>query len=156
MADSHQSPTDEATMSPIERQISLEKHLQQRPDVKELKDRHILLDTNAAPALQAQQLELQRQRATDSLKKGLAARPEKEELIGRNILPDSTAAPALQSQQRELASAMRRDSIEKHLQTRPRPDDLIKEGILSRECASQLIGTQTLTSAAKDDPLAES
>lgn len=34
-------------------------------------------------ALQAQQFELQRQRATDSLKKGLAARPEKDELIDR-------------------------------------------------------------------------
>ena len=31
------------------RRNSLEKHLQQRPDPKELKDRHILLDTNAAP-----------------------------------------------------------------------------------------------------------
>lgn len=34
-------------------------------------------------ALQAQQVELQRQQATDSLKKGLAARPDKDELIER-------------------------------------------------------------------------
>ncbi len=40
---------DEAPISPVERRDSLEKHLQQRPDPKELKDRHILLDTNAAP-----------------------------------------------------------------------------------------------------------
>ena len=32
-----------------ERQNSLEKRLQHRPDPQELKDRHILLDTNAAP-----------------------------------------------------------------------------------------------------------
>lgn len=31
------------------RRDSLEKHLQHRPDPQELKDRHILLDTNAAP-----------------------------------------------------------------------------------------------------------
>jgi len=44
---------DETPISPIRqshvRQNSLEKHLQHRPDPKELKDRHILLDTSAAP-----------------------------------------------------------------------------------------------------------
>ena len=40
---------DDSPISPIERRNSLEKHLQMRPDVKDLKDRHILLDTNAAP-----------------------------------------------------------------------------------------------------------
>ena len=40
---------DETHISPIERRNSLEKHLQTRPDPKDLKDRHILLDTNAAP-----------------------------------------------------------------------------------------------------------
>lgn len=49
MADIHQPLVDEAPMSPIERQISLEKRLQQRPEAKELKDKNILLDTNAAP-----------------------------------------------------------------------------------------------------------
>lgn len=36
-------------ISPIDRRNSLEKHLQQRPNTQDLKDRHILLDTNAAP-----------------------------------------------------------------------------------------------------------
>ena len=40
---------DETPISPVQRRDSLEKHLQQRPDVQELKDRHILLDTKAAP-----------------------------------------------------------------------------------------------------------
>ena len=40
---------EESTLSPIERQDSLEKHLQTRPDAQDLKNRHILLDTNAAP-----------------------------------------------------------------------------------------------------------
>lgn len=48
------SVIDETPISPVRptshvRQNSLEKHLQHRPDPKELKDRHILLDTNAAP-----------------------------------------------------------------------------------------------------------
>lgn len=40
---------DERTVSPVERRNSLEKHLQTRPDAKDLKNRNILLDTNAAP-----------------------------------------------------------------------------------------------------------
>lgn len=61
-----------------ERRDSLEKHLLNRPDEQDLKDRHILLDTSAAPALQAKQAELERQRVSDSLKRGLEKRPEKE------------------------------------------------------------------------------
>ena len=37
-------------------------------------------------SLQAKQLELERQQATDSLKKGLEKRPDKEELIERMSL----------------------------------------------------------------------
>jgi hypothetical protein len=44
---------DSSPISPVRpdniRRGSLEKHLQHRPDPQELKDRHILLDTNAAP-----------------------------------------------------------------------------------------------------------
>jgi hypothetical protein len=40
---------DETPISPIERRNSLEKHLQHRPDAQDLKNRNILLDTNAAP-----------------------------------------------------------------------------------------------------------
>jgi len=53
----------------LERRNSLEKHLQTRPEEQDLKNRHILLDTTAAPALQAKQAELERQRITDNLKK---------------------------------------------------------------------------------------
>jgi len=37
------------TRGPIERRNSLEKHLTHRPEVQDLKNRNILLDTNAAP-----------------------------------------------------------------------------------------------------------
>ncbi|KAI4190808.1 MAG: hypothetical protein LQ346_004849 [Caloplaca aetnensis] len=124
---------DETSISPVERRNSLEKHLQMRPDPKDLKDRHILLDTNAAPALQSAAQELERQRATDSLKKGLEKRPEKEELIERNILPDSNAAPAIQGQQKELEKHMRADSLEEKMKHRPKPEELIKEGILQAD-----------------------
>ncbi len=56
MADSEprEAVIDETPISPVRpanhvRQNSLEKHLQHRPDPKELKERHIMLDTNAAP-----------------------------------------------------------------------------------------------------------
>ena len=64
-------------------------HSKTRPEEQDLKNRHILLDTTAAPALQARQAELERQRITDNLKKGLAKRPEKEELVEKHILADS-------------------------------------------------------------------
>lgn len=133
MAEQMEKTIDETPISPIERRNSLEKHLQMRPDAKDLKDRHILLDTNAAPALQSAQQELERQRTTDNLKKGLEKRPERDELVERNILPDSTAAPSLQGHQKELERHMRSDSLEQKLQQRPKPEELIKEGILEAD-----------------------
>lgn len=54
MASQDRSSTiDETPIWPVlparVRQNSLEKHLQHRPDPQDLKDRHILLDMNAAP-----------------------------------------------------------------------------------------------------------
>jgi len=125
---------DDSSISPtrtgLERRNTLEKQLTQRPDAQDLKNRHILLDTTAAPSLQAAQHELERQKIQDSLKKGLEGRPDRESLVERNILPESNAAPALQAHQRELEKHMRRDSLEKQLQSRPKPEDLIREGIL--------------------------
>lgn len=117
----------------LERRSSLEKHLQHRPEEQNLKDRHILLDTTAAPALQARQQELERQRITDNLKKGLSKRPEKEDLVEKNILPESTAAPALLEKQKELERHMRKDSLEKKMEQRPDRTELVKEGILKGE-----------------------
>lgn len=75
------SDVDTTPLSPTtsrDRRDSLEKHLANRPDEQDLKERHILLDTSAAPALQARQAELERQRVSDSLKKGLEKRAGKE------------------------------------------------------------------------------
>jgi hypothetical protein len=53
MAETKGTAVDTTPISPVreglERRNSLEKHLAQRPDVQDLKNRHILLDTNAAP-----------------------------------------------------------------------------------------------------------
>ena len=51
MADEKQRATevDETPISPIQRRDSLEKHLQHRPNAQDLKNRNILLNTNAAP-----------------------------------------------------------------------------------------------------------
>lgn len=71
MADQQQDEVgvDASSPNPLQRRNSLEKHLQTRPEEQDLKNRHILLDTTAAPALQAKQAELERQRITDNLKK---------------------------------------------------------------------------------------
>ena len=77
-------PVDDASLTDNKhRRDSLEKHLHTRPTVDELKQKHILLDTNAAPSLQAAQHDLEKQRITDSLKKGLEHRPEREDLEQR-------------------------------------------------------------------------
>ena len=51
--DSSEAAVDSTPISPTqsrpERRNSLEKHLQQRPDVQDLKNRNILHDTTAAP-----------------------------------------------------------------------------------------------------------
>ncbi|CZT11575.1 hypothetical protein WAI453_004617 [Rhynchosporium graminicola] len=139
MAESDRSAViDETSISPVRpgthmRQNSLEKHLQHRPDSQELKDRHILLDTNAAPSLQSAAHDLERQRAIDSLKKGLEKRPQREDLVERNILPDSTAAPAIVGHQRELEKHMRADSLNEKILHRPKPEQLLKEGILTED-----------------------
>ena len=86
---------DISPISPADRRNSLEKHLQTRPEEQDLKNRHILLDTNAAPSLQAKALELERQRATDNLKKGLGKRPERGELVDREF--DSSVLFSTQS-----------------------------------------------------------
>ncbi|KAJ0416938.1 hypothetical protein BJY00DRAFT_316350 [Aspergillus carlsbadensis] len=89
--------TTSLTTSPIERRDSLEKHLLTRPDPQDLKDRHILLDTNVAPSIQAARQKLDRQRASDNLKKNLEHRPDREELVERHILQPDEQAPLSQS-----------------------------------------------------------
>jgi hypothetical protein len=50
MAPENTNPNVDTTpLSPIERQESLEKHLQMRPDAQDLKNRNILPQSNAAP-----------------------------------------------------------------------------------------------------------
>ncbi|KAK3647199.1 hypothetical protein LTR22_013860 [Elasticomyces elasticus] len=134
MAD--QDAQDGIDRSPIgqpEHRNALEKALQTRSEEQQLKDRHILLDTTAAPALQAKQAELERQRITDNLKKGLGKRPEKGDLVEKNILPNSTASPGLQERQKELEKHIRKDSLQRHLQARPTPESLVNEGILQAD-----------------------
>lgn len=49
ISDEVSSGVDTSSISPLERRDSLEKHLQTRPETQDLKNRNILLDTNAAP-----------------------------------------------------------------------------------------------------------
>ncbi|KFX86859.1 hypothetical protein O988_05066 [Pseudogymnoascus sp. VKM F-3808] len=140
MADQTSSTVDETPISPVReargRQNSLEKHLQHRPEPQELKDRHILLDTNAAPALQSAAIDLERKLAAQNLKKDLEKRSQRETLVERNILPESNAAPALVAHQRELAKHMRKDSLQDKLSHRPTAEELIKGGVLHEDPTS--------------------
>ncbi|EEA26741.1 hypothetical protein TMatcc_004973 [Talaromyces marneffei ATCC 18224] len=132
------STTDNTPISPTfnsptnqQRRDSLEKHLQTRPELQDLKDRHILLNTSVAPGLQAAQAELARQQATNSLRKHLENRPERDELVDRNILPGRPdVAPALQAHAKELEKHMLADNLEHKIKERPDPDELIEKGIL--------------------------
>lgn len=47
---------------------------------------NILPDSNAAPAIQGQQRELQKHMRADSLEQKLQSRPKPEELVGKGIL----------------------------------------------------------------------
>jgi len=50
LTDSTPAPAiDASPINPLQRRDSLEKHLQMRPEAQDLKNRHILLDTTAAP-----------------------------------------------------------------------------------------------------------
>lgn len=127
---------DQTPISPVtERKQPLERQLQSRPDPDSLRERHILLDTTAAPALQAAQLELERQRLADSLKHGLERRPARDALVEKHILPAGKhVAPTIQAARHDLERRLRKDSLERHLQHRPNPDTLVKDGILDRQC----------------------
>ncbi|KAA8570093.1 hypothetical protein EYC84_002426 [Monilinia fructicola] len=123
-----------------ERQKSLEKLYADRPTAHELKERHILLDTDAAPGLQSAQHALEQQRISDSLKKNLEHRPTKEDLVERNILASSTAAPGIQAQQKELEKHMRADSLNEKLSHRPQPEELVHKGVLKEDPTSPIEG----------------
>ncbi|KAH8690096.1 RPEL repeat protein [Talaromyces proteolyticus] len=133
------SVIDESAISPTlnptivqHRRDSLEKHLQTRPELQDLKDRHILLDTNAAPSLQATQAELARRRASINLKKHLEKRPDRDDLVEKNILPTARTdiAPSLQANARDLERNMLADNLEHKIKDRPDPERLIAKGIL--------------------------
>jgi hypothetical protein len=88
MADNPSSTVDETPISPIRARVNsdLDNKLSQRPDAKDLIDRNILPDSNAAPALQAHQKELEMNMRRNSLETKLQARPKAEELIREGIL----------------------------------------------------------------------
>lgn len=67
--------------------------LSHRPEKESLVQRNILPDSNAAPGIQGQQKELEKNMRADSLEKHLQARPEKEALLKEGILKGKLSAP---------------------------------------------------------------
>jgi hypothetical protein len=91
------SAIDETPISPVRpdtvRRDSLEKKLQHRPTAEELKQRHVLLDTTAAPYnsqtsfayyLLTHYLEVSRQHSTTSRRSSL---PNTSNTTSRSVLP---------------------------------------------------------------------
>lgn len=99
MADTteQQPAVDETPISPVRqdhaRKNSLADHLANRPDRAELVDKNILPASNAAPALQAQQKELQKRMLEDKLKDKISNRPAPEELIKEGVLHEDPRSP---------------------------------------------------------------
>jgi len=91
------TPPAQPDESPIDTETSrlrLEKSLHDRPGPKDLVDKNILKDLNAAPALQAAQAELRRAQLEDKLEQALQQRPKPGELVSEGILAESEAPPA--------------------------------------------------------------
>ncbi|KAB5566972.1 hypothetical protein GE09DRAFT_751490 [Coniochaeta sp. 2T2.1] len=99
MADSNenQPSIDETPISPSrpypERKNSLEKHLHNRPSPDELRQKNILPNSSAAPALQAHQKELDLHMRADSLNEKIAHRPSPDELVKEGVLKADPRSP---------------------------------------------------------------
>ncbi|KAJ2838334.1 hypothetical protein FBU31_000946 [Coemansia sp. 'formosensis'] len=120
---------------------TLVEKLEQRPTRKELEERHILLDTDVEPVLQAKEVELRRSRLENSLslllekrqaheeyerqlvkahlELNLSKRSTQEELVSHNILKNTKVAPALQAKQLELERSVLENNLECMLANRP-------------------------------------
>lgn len=144
---------DTSPISPIERRNSLEKHLQSRPDAKDLKDRHILLDTNAAPYVSVAPPPLP---CSFVLGFGMAfvwgwngkgkgkrkgekwerddeygeARGREEGKRSRNLLLTGVRNRALQSAAQDLERQRATDSLRKGLEKRPEKEELVERMFL--------------------------
>lgn len=92
-----QAPVDETPISPSRpnpaRKNSLEHHLAHRPDRQELINKNILPASTAAPAIQAQQKELEKHMRADSLNEKIAHRPAPETVLEKHIIHEDPRSP---------------------------------------------------------------
>jgi len=92
-----QPAVDETPISPSRpnqgRKNSLENHLMHRPERQELVEKNILPATTAAPAIVAQQKELEKHMRQDSLNEKIAHRPSPDDLLKKDILHDDPRSP---------------------------------------------------------------
>ncbi|KOS23416.1 MKL/myocardin-like protein 2 [Escovopsis weberi] len=92
-----ESAVDETPISPVnsnpDRKNSLSNHLAHRPDRSELIDRNILINSKAAPSLQAHQKELQKHMLEDKLNEKISHRPAPEELLKTGVLHEDPRSP---------------------------------------------------------------
>ncbi|KAI0170176.1 hypothetical protein BJ166DRAFT_515275 [Pestalotiopsis sp. NC0098] len=103
MADENTTPevpqVDETPISGVrstqgrKNSVSLEQHLQHRPERSELVAKNILPDSTAAPGLQEKQKELEKHMKADTLNDKISHRPDPEQLIKEGVLKDDPRSP---------------------------------------------------------------
>ncbi|PWN25448.1 hypothetical protein BDZ90DRAFT_255716 [Jaminaea rosea] len=115
-----------------EEKARLDALLKNRPEAKELQDKNILPNSNAAPSLLAKQEELRKAQLEDRLADRIEHRPDRAELERLGILKSgsSSIAPGLQAKQEELRKAQLEDRLERELEKRPERTELEERGIL--------------------------
>ncbi|KAF3017793.1 hypothetical protein E8E14_009349 [Neopestalotiopsis sp. 37M] len=84
---------DETPISGRKNSVSLEQHLQHRPERSELVAKNILPDSTAAPGLQEKQKELEKHMRADTLNDKISHRPDPEQLIKDGVLKDDPRSP---------------------------------------------------------------
>ncbi|KJE93458.1 hypothetical protein CAOG_04246 [Capsaspora owczarzaki ATCC 30864] len=137
--------------------ITLDQKLASRPDKETLVERNILKDSHLAPALQAAEEELKKQRMEDKLNHMIEHRPPVHDLVEHNIIKDGGLAPALQHAHDDLKKHMLEDKLNHKLENRPEVSDLVQQHIMhDRSVAPSLQSTQdSLKKAIIEDKLTE-
>lgn len=109
---------------------SLNRKLEKRPTVEDLKTYNIIKDTSLAPALQAAAADLQKAKLEDHLAGKLNRRPSAKELEEHNILKDQSVAPQLQAAKADLEHAKIVDRLEHKIDHRPNKERLVEQNIM--------------------------
>ena len=103
---------------------AIERRLNRRPTIDDLRQHNILHDVHMAPGLAATALSLQKAQVASSLTRKIPNRPAKETLEEQNIL--KRADPGVAARLGELHRHQLTEQLDRHLIHRPGPLDLVQ------------------------------